>query len=76
MEDLLTRNQPVSADLLSSTSSVPGGMEHTTIIKKLDELKTSIKDGFAKIDAKLNEIGLKQSGGSKRRSSVKNKRIR
>jgi len=77
MDDLLTRNPPVSASS-SSTSSVPGGMEHTTIIKKLDELKTVINDGFSKMSMKLNEMGLKQSGGArkKRRHTVKNKKIR
>lgn len=60
---------------MDATSTAPGSMEHTIILKKLNEIKTAIDDGFSKLATKINDIGLKQKGGRTRRR-VKNKKLK
>jgi hypothetical protein len=79
----LSVTTPTSTVKLSMpTSTLPGNKdtEHNLIMKKLDELKTIVNDGFSHITVKMNEIGLKQTGGrltrKNGRSRSKNKKIR
>ena len=59
------------------TSTVPGSMDHTLILKKLSEIKTAVDDGFLQLATKINEMGLKQKGGTRKKRSTrfKNKKI-
>jgi hypothetical protein len=49
----------------STAKPLPGGSALTNdmILKELNDLKTLVNDGFAKISTKISEIGMKQKGG-------------
>lgn len=46
----------------TSVKALPG-VEDNLVLKKLDDIKKKIDDGFSQIANKINEMGLKQSGG-------------
>jgi hypothetical protein len=48
--------------------------EHAELLKKMNELKTAVNDGFAEVAVKINELRMKQRGGRLR--TAKNKKIR
>jgi len=62
---LSVKTPTTTANLSMPTSTLPGNKDtdHNLIMKKLDELKTLVNDGFSHITVKMNEIGLKQTGG-------------
>jgi len=66
---LLVKTPTSTLQMPVSTSTLPGNKdtEHNLIMKKLDELKTIVNNGFSQINVKINEMGLKRGGGSTRK---------
>ena len=57
------------------------GVENNLVLKKLDDIKKKVDDGFSQILNKINEMGLKQSGGrrytrKKKAHAKKNRRLK
>ena len=62
-----TTSTPISLPMSTSTLSGSKNNENTIILKRLDEIKIAINDGFAQLATKINDIGLKQHGGRRTR---------
>ena len=62
-----TTSAPISVPAPTPTLSGKKDTEHNIILKKIEEIKIAVNDGFAQLATKINDIGLKQHGGRRTR---------
>jgi hypothetical protein len=61
-----TPTTTLGVTLPTNTLSGTNNTEHNLILKRLDEIKTAINDGFSQMATKINEMGIKHTGGRRR----------